>query len=159
MTSILNDNIPRPKPYVIESFKDGSFIKTIIRVGTPLYRIVSKEDSVRGVRGSNFVSGEFWFDHDTFLKITGKVNYEIPSKSITNLARKGLAITPKFSVTADSIIGATLLQDVYAWKGAAEMQLETSKSGVKKVYKGGLTQLWIPNLSEKIVRYKFFHTI
>ncbi len=159
MTNILNVDIDYPKPYVVESFKNGRFIKTPIHSGTPLYRIVSKEDQINNVRGNNFVSGEFWFDHDTFLKISSEVNYEVPSKSITDLSRHGLAITSKFSMTADSIIGVTLLQEVYAWKGTAAKQLETYKNGIKQLYHGGLTQLWIPNLNEKIVRYRFFHTI
>jgi hypothetical protein len=159
MEEILNDNIDYPKAYVIESFKNRSFVKTMVPKGTSLYRIVTKEDPINKVHGNNFVSGEFWIDHDTFIKISSKVNYDIPSKTITDLARNGLAITSKFSITADSIIGITLMQDAYAWKGTAARQLETSQNGMKKVYRGGLTQLWIPNLNEKIVRFKFFHSI
>jgi hypothetical protein len=159
MTNILNFDLNYPKPYVVDSFKNGSFIKTLIHSGTPLYRIVSKEDPINNVRGNNFVSGEFWIDHDAFLNISSKVNYELPSKSITDLSRHSLGITSKFSMTADSIIGVTLLQDVYAWKGIAARQLESYKNGMKQLYHGGLTQFWIPNLNEKIVMYKFFHTI
>ena len=159
MPKILNDDIDYPKQYVVESFENRNFIKTLIPKGTALYRIVSKENPVNNVVGNNFIDGEFWIDDDAFIKISAGVNYDIPSKDITNLARHGLAITSKFSQTADSIVGITLMQDAYAWKGAAAGQLEVFKNGIKMVYQGGLTQLWIPNLTEKIVKFKFFHAI
>ena len=159
MPTVLNNDISFPKPHVIESFKNGTFIKTMIPSGSSLYRIVTKEDSANSVLGNNFISGEFWIDHITFSKIASQVNYEAVSKSITALARNGLAITTKFSMVADSIIGITLTKDVYAWKGPAAKQLETFKNGMKMVYKGGLVQLWIPNLNEKVARFKFFHSI
>lgn len=159
MTLILNDNTARPKPYVIQSFKNGSCKKTMIPKGTRIYRIVSKEDSKKNVSGNNTVSGEFWIDHQTFLKISAQVNYEEYTKSITNLARNGLALTSDFSITADSVICVTVLQNVYGWVGTAARQLETFNNGMKMLYRGGLTQLWIPNLNENIVRYQFFHSI
>jgi len=106
---------------------------------------VSKEDAINGVRGNNFVTGEYWIDHETFLKISSEVNYEIPLKSFTDIARRGFAVTSEMSLTADTIIAVTLLQNVFALKGTAASQLEKYKNGIREIYKGGFTQLWILN--------------
>jgi hypothetical protein len=108
MSNIINDNIYHPKPYVVESFKNGNFTRLVISSGTSLYRIVTKEDPPNQVAGNNFVNGEFWIDHETFTKIASNVNYDSPLKSITGIARNGLAITTKFSLIADSIIAITI---------------------------------------------------
>jgi len=49
------------------------------------------------------------------------------------------------NVTADTIIAVTLLQSVFAWNGPAASQLQKYKNGIREIYKGGFTQLWIPN--------------
>jgi hypothetical protein len=159
MPSILNQTNSGPGGNDLNSFKNGRTIKTLIAANTPLYRIVTNENSKLGLLGNNFIEGAYWFDNMTFNEIARKVNYEKTNASLTNLSRSGLAVTPQFNALADRLIAIVLKQDVYGWKGEAAEQEYNIGNGKKVKLPGGLIQIWIPNLTAEVAAFKFYHSI
>jgi hypothetical protein len=125
----------------------GPPARTLFQVHDVIYRIVSIRDVHHPdgtVGGNGLFESPWWMPQHSYRQITMRAFRT--GRSMTAVARTGLAVTHEFNPHMDWIAVARMTSAAYGWVGrAAAMQEFENEPQV--LLMGGLDQIWLPGLA------------
>ncbi len=127
----------------------GPPTRELFRTHDTIYRIVS----IRGVEysdgtvgGNSLFESPWWIPAHTFRQITLRAHRT--GKSLTAVARAGLAVTHEFNPDMDWVAVVKIKNAAYGWVGRTAAQRERRRDSHVLLI-GGLDQIWLPGLAAK----------
>jgi hypothetical protein len=145
---ILNHDVEFSQaPQLVRDAFSGPPSRKVFQTHDTIYRVVSIRDvEYRDgtVGGNSLFESPWWIPEHTFRQITLRAHRT--GRSITAVARAGLAVTHEFNPHMDWIAVVKMRNPAYGWVGKTAGQPEFK--GQRQVWlMGGLEQIWLPGLA------------